>query len=279
MSSRLTSPLALLTSAGPERSAKRRSPDASSDLRAPKRPRPSTSADAVVTWTSAPCGAVTRRRKSARSKIKPSPRRLRGTSTIASWPSPRCRTSIRAPSTRAWTSSFELVASSSTVVSSPSTDSSEISPDGTLRSSVSAPGVWKLSRLISPTSRPAAGARRADRAYRREPRYDRTVLERTSCLLLSGLGVARDPLPRPNRAAAAARHRTLERAHEQRVDRDAFRLRCLLDRDLQRVRQPQGDPGGQAVLGCLRLRLLTFLLHVDQLRVMARQPDVDVAVG
>src|SRR6266480_4574443 len=70
-----------------------------------------------------------------------------------------------------------------------------------------------------------------------------------------------------------------ERADEPRIDGDALTCGGDLDRGLQALGEPQRDPGGQRVLGGRGRRCrVPFVLDVDERRVLARKPDLDVAV-
>lgn len=92
------------------------------------------------------------------------------------------------------------------------------------------------------------------------------------------MGEAGDALARSVGAAAASTRRgALESPHEPRVEGDAFRLRRGLERRLQRLGQAERDAGREPVLSRGR-RLGLLFLDVDELRVLPREPDVDVAV-
>src|SRR5690349_14652158 len=260
------SPLAASTRASATTSPNSTSPEPVWTWTAPKRPRPSTSAEPVFDSMLVPSGQRTTTSTSALLK-RPRPR----TSTTTSWPSPRPCTSTRASSTAALLASSPRSASSSTVVSCVSAVSSRTSPAPSLMSSRVSPGVWNVSVLIA-GGRPGAraGAAGACRPSLRDVRTEAGKMP--SPIPPLAAGVARQPVAGLllRRAAAAAR----ERADDPRVDGDALGRRRHLDRALERLGQPQRDAGRVRLVGG-RGRRLGLVSDEDELGVLAGQPHLD----
>src|SRR5918911_5194671 len=97
-------------------------------------------------------------------------------------------------------------------------------------------------------------------------------------VLLSGAGVAPQPVAGPAGARRPAGDGPGEGADEPRVHRDAVAGRGRLDRRLQRLGEAQRDADAERVFGRGR-GLLRRVLDVDERRVLAGEPNLDMALG